>query len=116
MSYLQSDVEGMKSPRLCHGEPLYAQSLQLAEYFSGSLPSAIPYPHVILSGLSYPFQFPLAFIDLLELPSPLYLDGHCHLMDVFGCKVSFPYLTVQRYTFIYIIYSPLTLFDPLGYL
>ena len=32
------------------------------------------------------------------------------------CKVSFPYLMVQRYTFIYIIYSPLTLLDPLGYL
>jgi len=32
------------------------------------------------------------------------------------CKVSLPYLTVQRSTFIYIIYSPLTLCDPPGYL
>ena len=32
------------------------------------------------------------------------------------CKVSLPYLAVQRFTFIYIIYSALTLLDPLGYL
>jgi len=32
------------------------------------------------------------------------------------CKVSLPYLAAQRSTFIYIIYSPLTLLDPLGYL
>jgi len=32
------------------------------------------------------------------------------------CKVSLPYLMVQRSTFIYIIYSPLTLCDPPGYL
>ena len=32
------------------------------------------------------------------------------------CKVLLPYLAVQRSTFIYIIYSPLTLLDPLGYL
>ena len=83
-SYLQSGVEGTKSPRLCHGEPLYAQSRQLAEYFPGSSPSSVPSPHVVLAGLSCPFRFPLAFVDLLELPSPLYLDGHWHLMDAFG--------------------------------
>ena len=29
------------------------------------------------------------------------------------CKVSFLYLAIQRYTFILVIYLPLTLFDPL---